>query len=129
MMKNSLLASSENSKAVRLWNIEKNMPMYCNRKQVKYPLFDFCVILKNGTKLVMIANTPLYCILVTIQWGVCCMKTQNHKSAWVCAQWEKIIAFVYTLPSFLRKSSAQTNAKNLLGEPKPLDRKSRLRSM
>ena len=32
------------------------------------------------------------------------------------------IAFVYTLPSFLRKSSAQTNTKNLLGEPKPLDR-------
>ena len=36
------------------------------------------------------------------------------------------IAFVYTLPTFLRKSSVQTNAKNLLGEPKPLEWKSQL---
>ena len=31
------------------------------------------------------------------------------------------ITVVFTLSDFLRKSSAQTNVKNLSGEPKPLE--------
>ena len=39
------------------------------------------------------------------------------------------IAFVYTLPTFLRKSSVQTNAKTCWENPNPLNKKSHFRSI